>query len=398
VERSSGHRKRRKGVESRSTLTINGRVSVKRTRWHSAAEGAETPIDAFLDAAEASVSRGARELCCLLNADAASFERAAENLRRSAGLRLGSELLRQVVEAEGRHVLACRASGALSPTWSGSGPGGPAPRRLYLGCDGFIARLVTDSEKKKRRLRVRQKQRSRPKQRGSKDAARRRERAKRGADQAFKEFKLVTFYDDAGEHRLVSLTREDHHAAGRLMRRDGSQCGFFQAEQKLAVVDGGPWIANQIKRQSLPVTAVCLDFFHLAENVHKARRCCFGEEDPAGYDWAGMILHVAKHQGYEALRERLIRWRGSLRSKSRRRAAELLIRYVTDRREMIDYPRFLKEGWQIGSGPTESQCKQVPRRVKGRGKRWDADNAEAVMALEAMRQSHLHERYWKQCA
>jgi hypothetical protein len=165
----------------------------------------------------------------------------------------------------------------------------------------------------------------------------------------------------------VSVTRGDHHAAGRLMRRDAARCGFFDADQRLGVIDGGPWIINQIRRQSLPVTAVCLDFFHLAENVHRARRSCFGEDDPAGLAWATDLLHRAKHQGYEALRDGITTWRGALRrgSAKRRAAAELLLNYVTDRRAMIDYPRFVKEGWQIGSGPTESQCKQVPRRVKG---------------------------------
>jgi hypothetical protein len=110
------------------------------------------------------------------------------------------------------------------------------------------------------------------------------------------------------------------------------------------------------------------------------------------------MLHAAKHRGYEALRDELVTWRRTLRSPPRRRAADLLINYVTDRREMIRYPQFIAQGLQIGSGPTESQCKQVPRRVKGRGKRWDADNAEAVMALEAMEQSGLSQAYWKQCA
>jgi hypothetical protein len=109
-------------------------------------------------------------------------------------------------------------------------------------------------------------------------------------------------------------------------------------------------------------------------------------------------LHAAKHQGYEALRDELVTWRAALRSPPKRRAADSLINYVTDRREMIRYPQFIEQGLQIGSGPTESQCKQVPRRVKGRGKRWDADNAEAVMALEAMDQSGLSRTYWKHCA
>ena len=98
------------------------------------------------------------------------------------------------------------------------------------------------------------------------------------------------------------------------------------------------------------------------------------------------------------MRDELVTWRRTLRSEPKRRAADLLINYVTDRREMILYPWFIEQGIQIGSGPTESQCKQVPRRVKGRGKRWDAENAEAVMALEAMEQSELSPAYWKQCA
>jgi hypothetical protein len=376
-------------------------VSVTRTRWQTPGRGGATPIDHLLDEAAAMVSRGARELCCLLNGDAASFERAADHLRRTTGVRVGVELLRQVVKREGKQVLAFADAGRLPVAWGAAdcrtegGVGGGNPQgvsRQYLGCDGFVARLITDAEKRLRREKVRQKRRrlrTRPKPLP---------RRKPGADQPFKEFKLVTLYDEPGEHRLVSVTRQDHHAAGRLMRRDAGRCGFFDADQRLAVIDGGPWIANQIKRQSLPVDAVCLDFFHLAENVHKARRACFGEEDPAGNAWAGELLHAARHRGYADLRDQLVKWRGTLRSPPRRRAAERLINYVTDRREMIGYPKFLEEGWQIGSGPTESQCKQVPRRVKSGGKRWDADNAEAVMALETLRQSNLSHAYWKTCA
>jgi hypothetical protein len=317
-----------------------------------------------------------------------------------------------VVESEGRRVLTCCDEGRLDPSWGAaqcvvavtpspdSPPPPPPPRptspsRIYLGCDGFIAQLVTDAEKVKRREKVKRDRRSRG---GGWRRCRPLPRAKRGADQRFKEFKRVTYYDEGGEHRLVSVTRKDHHAAGRLMRRDARRCGFFDAGQRPAVVDGGPWIVNQVGRQSLPVTSLCLAFFHLAENVHKPRGCCFGEADPAGLDWAARMLHAAKHQGYAALRDALVAWRGVLRSPAKRRAADLPINYVTDRREMLDYPRLMPQGLQIGSGPTESQCKQVPRRVRGRGKRWDADNAEAVMALEAMERSGLSAAYWTRCA
>ena len=64
---------------------------------------------------------------------------------------------------------------------------------------------------------------------------------------------------------------------------------------------------------------------------------------------------------------------------------------------MIRYPQFLEKDWQIGSGPTESMCKAVPRRVKGGGMRWDRDNAEAVMALEGLEQGHQWAQYWVTC-
>ena len=71
-----------------------------------------------------------------------------------------------------------------------------------------------------------------------------------------------------------------------------------------------------------------------------------------------------------------------------------LLCYVTEREEMVAYHEFTKRGRQIGSGPTESMCKAAALRVKGVGKKWDADNAEAIMTLEALDQSGLWEAYW----
>ena len=42
----------------------------------------------------------------------------------------------------------------------------------------------------------------------------------------------------------------------------------------------------------------------------------------------------------------------------------------------------------------EAMCKATTRRIKGPGMRWDSDNAEALMALEALHQSNLWEKYW----
>lgn len=195
-------------------------------------------------------------------------------------------------------------------------------------------------------------------------------KAKPGADGPYKELKLVTLYDDVAEHRLVSVTQGDCAQASRLMRRDAGRAGLDKADDKVGVVDGSVWVKNQIQRQSVPLDDLGLGFYHLAENVHKARRAVYGEEDPKddeapGNVRAGGLLHLVKHEGYEALRAALERWQGGLRGASGRKAGELLLNYVTDPRKMIQYPKFQEMGRQIGSGRTESMCKAATQRIKG---------------------------------
>jgi hypothetical protein len=395
-----GRRLKNKGRESHSVLTANGRIDLCRLRWYSPATGGLSPADAWLDAACAAVSAGVCELACRLNQGARSFQKAADNLARAAQIPLSDELLRQVVEAEGRAVLRAQQSGAWALPWTAadcrlSGAGQPAGiSRVYLGADGVQVPLVTDQEKKARRQKVKHKRR----RRGRK--CRPLPRAKAGADQRYKEFKIVTYYDQEQQHRHVSVTRGDKEAAGRLMRRDAGRIRLGEADDKVGLFDGADWIKNQVRSQSLPLDEMGLDFYHLAENVHKARRAVYGEEDPEdeaapGNAWAAGLLHTAKHDGYEALHEELAAWKAKRRGPKQRAATQRLVEYVEDRQEMIKYPEFLARGRHIGSGPTESMCRATTERLKGAGMRWDADNAEALMALEALDQSGEWTLYWK---
>ena len=391
-EDRTGRRKHPKGRQEKSTLTINGRVTLRRIRWHSSDEGSTTPLDAALDAAEATISVGVRELACRLNQSASSFDRAAENLGRAAQVGISGELLRQVVEAEGKAVLKAEQRGELAPGWTAADcPTETGSTRVYLGSDGVKVPMVTAAEKEARRKKVRQKRQRRGKR------ARPLPPSRRGADQAYKEFKIVVYYDEPEEHRHVSITRGDHQVAGRLMRRDAGRIALDQADERIAVVDGADWICNQIQGQNLPIDAVGLDFYHLAENVHKARRGVYGEDDEAGKEWAGEVLHTVKHDGYQPFWEALVSWRLKLRGVRKRKAADQLLEYVAARSQMIDYPGSLKKGWQIGSGPTEAMCKTTTKRLKGSGMRWDGPHAEAVMGLAALDQSDQWKGYWQIC-
>jgi len=55
---------------------------------------------------------------------------------------------------------------------------------------------------------------------------------------------------------------------------------------------------------------------------------------------------------------------------------------------------FRAQRFDIGSGPTEALCRTLTARLKGGGKRWNTPNAEALMALAALKHSRLWEGYW----
>jgi hypothetical protein len=386
---STGKTKRNKGLQDFTVLTINGRVRLSRRRWYSPGEGTTTPLDCWLDTVESTISLGVREMACRLNGDGKNFDKAAANLARTAQVNLSGETLRVLVETEGKRVLQAQRSGQLPVDWSAADcQTETKTSRVYLGSDGVMVPLVTDAEKSSRRQKVKEKRRRRGKK------ARPLPPRKQGTDQHYKEFKIVAFYDETQAHRLVSGTRGDHEAAGRLMRREAGRIRLDLADEKVGNVDGSPWIRNQVERQSLPLDELGLDFYHLGENVHKARREIYGEDDEAGKQWAGETLHTFKHSGYEATWQQLLEWRVGLR-RGRRAVADRLLNYISERREMIKYPEFLAKGWQIGSGPTEATCKTLTARLKGSGMRWDADNAEALMALEALTQSGQWDLYWQ---
>jgi len=341
-------------------LTINGRVALRRIRWHGTGEGSCTPLDRYLDQAEQTMSVGVRKIGCRLNGDGKNFDKAAENLARAAQIHTSGETLRVMIENEGRQVLKAQQSGVLVIPWTANDcvtktadeeETATGPTRIYMGSDGVMVPLVTDEEKKTRRQKIKEKRRRRGKK------AKPLPKAKPGADQEYKEFKIVAYYDETQDHRIVAGTKGDCTEAGVVMRRLATRIHLEEADEKVGNIDGSPWIRNQIERRELSLDAVGLDFYHLGDNVRKARRLVYGEEDQAGKAWADEVMHTFKHDGYEATWEKLVSWRTTLRGPAKRRAADLLLGYVSERREMIRYPEFSKRVGRSAAAPRRRPAK-----------------------------------------
>ena len=423
-------------------MTINGRVTLERRWWHGDSTGSEAPLDAILHAEGSKTTPGVREMCCRLNIGSTAFERTAADLERTAQVELSRQTVRQIVIAEGCRVQHAQSSGQLPTSFTAADcgveklpasvvtertsseaaaspssaaqsqtevPSTPTAdrspedtlpiepvvtiSRMYLGVDGVMVPTITDLEKAKRRENVLKRRQQRALKDPQKAASHPPLTPRRqGTDCAYKEFKVIEFHNESLTHQHIILSAARRPEVGEIVKQTADRLEFKGCDEKVANVDGATWIPEQIERSGVEVDGLGLDFDHLSEQVHAARRAVFGESSSAE-QWASEQLHRFKHDGYDDVVPELMTWRANLRGR-KRKAATKLVNYVTDRRAMIQYPEFQTEGWQIGSGPTESRCRTSTRRLKVGGARWDIPNAEAVAALANLADSRQWNLYW----
>jgi len=360
---------------------------LERVYWWSANGGCDQTIDRLIGIVADRVTTGVRQMCCRVAVSQQGFAKASEHLKNLAQISISHERLRVIVESEGRQVMKVQSAGLLEPGFSvvddcKVSPDGPS--RVYAGVDGVKVPMVTAGEKLKRR-----KGRGRRKKRCISVG-----RMHRGADNAYKEFKIATIYDQLNEHRHVIATSGNHEVLGRLVRRQAARLGVGKADQKIAIVDGAEWIAKQLNSKLPMLDAVVLDFYHLSEHVWLAAHKCFGQGSDRAKEFVAAILHIARHQGAGSLLAAVQLERKKYRTAGKRKALDELIGYVGHRASMCDYPTYEENGWQIGSGPTEAMCKVLTYRLKGSGMRWDRHGADAMMALVALQQSNMWKSYW----
>lgn len=332
-----------------------------------------------------SVSVGVRQMCCRVAIAQIGFKRASQHLGHLAQVSISAERLRQIAEGEGRRVFTAQSQGQIvsSLTLERAKVSVNGPTRLYVGADGVKVPMVTASEKAKRRAR-----------RGPKRPGSARRRMHRGADNAYKEFKLATFYEESNEYRHVIATAGDHTVLGRMIRRVAGQLGFNRFDQTLGLGDGADWILRQLRIHLPTLMQFILDFYHFSEHVWSASNACWGPASQEARTFAEALLHKARHEGPAAVLLALGEPCRTYRCGRKRQALQDLIDYLVKRAASCEYPQYRSKGWQIGRGPTEAMCKVLTYRLKGAGMRWDREGAEPIMALIALEQSDMWETHW----
>ena len=375
-----------KGRQKTSHLTINGRLEFHRSVFWNEQHGSVVPMDALLGMESSNHSLGVREICCRESLNNA-FIPASRNIKRLAQLDISSNVVCQIVEYEGSVISRAQHRGQADPDFKAEDCTG---KTVITGTDGVMVPLVTEQQKRKRR----KKQSAKRKKEKRKSTAKA-SRPRKGSDGPYKEFKIVAFYDKDKTHQYVVGTSGNHEVAGRMMRQVGRKLDISEALTTYSVTDGAGWILKQYNIQLPMLDENILDFYHLQEHVTKAGQVLFGEGSKDALLWKEQMMTVVKEHGSLVMLDRLGECLAELRDDDKRKELENLREYIGKRIAMTDYPSFLEQGYDIGSGPTESFCGCLTKRLKGSGMKWNKDNAESVMALASLYYSNQWDKYWK---
>ena len=172
---------------------------------------------------------------------------------------------------------------------------------------------------------------------------------------------------------------------GALIRQPGGAVGIERAERWLALSEGGSG-REEFRRLNLPrVEAVSLDFYPAAEPLSDWAKAWHGADPPAAEALGQAWCHQLKPAGGQAGLTMVRALDRQDCSTAARACYRETVRYGENQVQRLDYPYYRAQGWQMGSGPVESACKRVVgQRLKGAGRRWGEEGAEAVCRLRAL--------------
>ncbi len=166
---------------------------------------------------------------------------------------------------------------------------------------------------------------------------------------------------------------------GLQMRRQGGQVGMNAADLWIALSDAGNGLEAFIDR-NFPGAEKILDFQHGA--THLAAFAKQFRPDTSERLLAAWC-HTLKHAGGAMMIRVLERLDRKKMTEEVRKGHEDVLGYLRKNVERMDYPRYLRNGWQIASGAVESACKTVVnQRLCLGGMRWGEEGSDAVAHLQ----------------
>ena len=172
-----------------------------------------------------------------------------------------------------------------------------------------------------------------------------------------------------------------------LLRPPAGRVGMDQADLWIGLTDGGNGLEDRLAENFPRVEVVILDFFHPAERLTGLARLLHPKDEAAAEEQARQWRGLLKDEG-GALLAAVLREHPWPRRAGLAEAVAAVVDYLEGHAHRMEYPEYLTQGWNIGSGAVESGCKTVVgQRLKLAGMRWGEDGADALCHLRALYRS-----------
>ncbi len=191
---------------------------------------------------------------------------------------------------------------------------------------------------------------------------------------------------------------------GPMMQREAKRRRFYDAGLKAFIADGLGWNWS-IWKKHFPQFTPILDFIHAIQYVFSSAIVVHSNEADAWAMYVRLVTLCWQGRVDEVIAEltSICQARGiglaeNVADDDPNKPLHDAIRYLTNNRGRMDYPRYRRLGLPVTSAPMESLIKQINLRVKGTEMFWDdPDGAEAILQVRAaaLSEDGRLERYLK---
>jgi hypothetical protein len=207
----------------------------------------------------------------------------------------------------------------------------------------------------------------------------------------WQEARLSLAYKAGTLQKQYQATLQAVGVAGGQLLECARRAGAGQKSRIHCVGDGAAWIVRQVEERFDGRANYLIDFYHVSEYLAKAGEAITStapawrrrQQERLKSNQVGKVLDELTPHLEEEIEEE---------SQAPVRACW---RYLSNRLANLDYRGAIVAGLPIGSGEVESGNRSVIQaRLKRSGAWWKEENAEAMLALRALRASRQWESYW----
>lgn len=171
------------------------------------------------------------------------------------------------------------------------------------------------------------------------------------------------------------------YITGKIDHREGKHI-----KQRVALTDGDDSLQRRVC-DYLPSFTLVLDIIHTTEYLWDASNAYLGERHPERTDWVSkQLLEILSGKTEQVIMTLEGIVANTPLSRNRKKIIKKTIGYYRRNLSYMQYNKYLKKGWPVGTGIVEGACGHLVKdRMEGSGMLWKKEGAQSILDLRAVR-------------